>query len=117
MHGLTCSQLGTILQLLGSHGQLRCSVIVALWSKLLDRHNLVKVRAQTCDRRSATVSDMLSCNESLVAAVKHLLLSAYHCSQLCFCDVSQASPVHLRLQASHVFNPVGTCYHVVRTAT
>lgn len=45
MQAVTCSQLMSILQLLG---QSRCSVIVALWSKLLDRHNLVKVIAVVC---------------------------------------------------------------------
>lgn len=41
--GMTCSQLQGVLQLLGVQGQLRCSVIVALWSKVVDRSNLVKV--------------------------------------------------------------------------
>lgn len=44
VQAVTCSQLMSVLQLLGRGGQSRCSVIVALWSKLLDRHNLVKVR-------------------------------------------------------------------------
>jgi hypothetical protein len=44
VQALTCSQLGAILQLAGAQGQLRASVIVALWTKVLDRTNLVKVR-------------------------------------------------------------------------
>jgi hypothetical protein len=47
VQALTCSQLSTVLQLLGSQSQLRCGVIVALWTKVQDRHNLVKVRTYT----------------------------------------------------------------------
>lgn len=39
--GLTCSQLKAVL--LKFQGQRRCGAVVALWSKVLDRHNLVKV--------------------------------------------------------------------------
>lgn len=43
---VTCAQLLSLLSLLGQQGScaLRCGVIVALWSKLLDRSNLVTVR-------------------------------------------------------------------------
>lgn len=48
VQAVTCSQLMGVLQLLGRAGQSRCCVIVALWSKLLDRHNLVKVTYCCC---------------------------------------------------------------------
>lgn len=46
VQALTCSQLSTVLQLLGGQSELRCGVIGALWTKVQDRHNLVKV--STC---------------------------------------------------------------------
>jgi hypothetical protein len=54
---ITCAQLLSVLQLL--QGTLRCTVTVALWSKLLDRANLVSVRDLACRAAAHTRRELL----------------------------------------------------------
>lgn len=72
--GLTCSQLTTVLQLLGVQGQVRCGVIVALWSKLLDRHNLVKVGSRADQHWSKPTNHLHCSNPPARASLMQQLL-------------------------------------------
>lgn len=76
MQAVTCSQLGKVLQVIGTQTQLRCSVIVALWNKVLDRQNLVKVNS-CCMQRGEAVPQLLRlsvCRQQLVATAAAQML-------------------------------------------